>query len=359
MCTCTCRTTTRGRRDVILVICILSVSVIELLLIANFSLAAELPIIAATQDVTFALLARFSSCSRSLLDHPCSGPGRSSPHRLPFDADKLPARVCSASPEDDPPPGVCTLSATPPERVRCKSLFQILLTDRPIQCQDYPQELISEVVIVDDSPANLSLAELSPGLQDVDGLRVDYVRITDQRSIGEKRNIAVNHSTGTLLAFWDDDDIYGSQRLREQLAPLAAGKASMTVLPHALTYFMGDDSLFATHRGAASCNVADLGGCSLTARSSWGPHFGTLAYLRSLHSASVSYPDTSEAEDYMFAQVPYAVNRGVHKVHDGDVQSGMVSGVDSGGGTGVETGANRATHNTTRRRLRLFHSYGP
>ena len=75
----------------------------------------------------------------------------------------------------------------------------------------------------------------------------------------------------------------------------------MTVLPHAFTYFMGDDALFMTRRGALACGKD---GCGMTARASWGPHFGTLAYRASLFSEArgVTFPATSEAEDYSFAQ---------------------------------------------------------
>ena len=82
-----------------------------------------------------------------------------------------------------------------------------------IRRQDYPANLIREVVIVDDSPTELKL-DLKPGLQTLDGLRLDVVLLEAQMSIGEKRNLAVARATGEILVHWDDDDFYGAQRLR-------------------------------------------------------------------------------------------------------------------------------------------------
>ena len=70
--------------------------------------------------------------------------------------------------------------------------------------QDYPAHLISEVVIVDDSPTHLAAPGLVEGEQEWrpppdDGapapapLRVVYVR-TAPMSVGEKRNVAVGHA---------------------------------------------------------------------------------------------------------------------------------------------------------------------
>ena len=174
---------------------------------------------------------------------------------------------------------------------------------------------ITEVVVVDDSPAALRVPFLSAGRQQHDGLVVDYVLPAEgaaRQSVGAKRNTAVAHCTGEAVVHWDDDDFYASTRLREQLEPLATGAADATVLQHTHTYFVERDELFAARtRTASGCAPP---GCGMTARPDHGPHFGTLAYRRSLHSSSaaapaktnagggVAFPDTSEAEDYAFAQ---------------------------------------------------------
>lgn len=171
--------------------------------------------------------------------------------------------------------------------------------------QDYPAHLIKEVIIIDDSPAPLRLTAPQAAV------KIDYVVLSEQISVGAKRNLAASRASGDVIAHWDDDDFYGTQRLREQIAPIAAGKANITVLPHAFTYFMEDDTLKAVEHKKLCTDCGELG---LTARASWGPHFGTLVFRASVHSArdSVTFPDTSEAEDYVFAQ--RAVEKASHRL---------------------------------------------
>lgn len=68
--------------------------------------------------------------------------------------------------------------------------------------QTYPK---LEMIIVDDSeqqPCDLTLPE-----------NVQYVRLNARRSIGYKRNLAIQHAQGDLVAFWDDDDYHGPKRI--------------------------------------------------------------------------------------------------------------------------------------------------
>ena len=163
-----------------------------------------------------------------------------------------------------------------------------------IHAQDFPMENIKEVIIVDDSPVDLRSPVLHPGLQSYAhenttgiSLPVSYIALDSQASVGSKRNMAAQQSTGDVIVHWDDDDIYGAQRLKVQLRPIVDGTADMVILPHTYTYFMHDDNLFEASTPTAS----------------WGPHFGTLVYDRKLYDeASSKYPDNSQAEDYGFAQ---------------------------------------------------------
>ena len=145
--------------------------------------------------------------------------------------------------------------------------------------QDYPAHLISEVVIVDDSPTHLAAPGLVEGEQEWrpppdDGapapapLRVVYVR-TAPMSVGEKRNVAVGHARGAVILHTDDDDFYSPLRTRRQVRPIVNGDADLTVLEHQATFFLAEPRLY----------VARMPWKSF---SSWGPHFGTLAYRRSL-----------------------------------------------------------------------------
>jgi hypothetical protein len=164
---------------------------------------------------------------------------------------------------------------------------------RQIADSAYPAALIKEVVVVDDSPAPLRAQGLHAGTQRHGGLTVHYVPLDHQASVGEKRNIAAARASGTVVMHWDDDDLYGPQRIYQQVLPIARGEADITVLPHTLTYFMDDDRLMSAKGG------------------SWGPHFGTLTYRQNILSHS-RFVETSEAEDYNFAQ--QAVNGGA-RIH--------------------------------------------
>ena len=147
--------------------------------------------------------------------------------------------------------------------------------------QDYPRHLIKELIIVDDSPAALQATDV----MSLTWPRIVYTNLQERRSVGRMRNIAALRATGDVIAHWDDDDIYGPGRLRAQVAPIARGEADVTLLSHRWTYFVGDQSLY-----------------EATSAASWGPHFGTLVYRRKLFARGVRYPDTSEAEDYGWAQ---------------------------------------------------------
>lgn len=142
---------------------------------------------------------------------------------------------------------------------------------------------VHEVVIVDDSPSHTRVKGIEPGWQDADlaggKLRVNYIVLQEQLSIGAKRNLAVEAATGDLIAHWDDDDYYSPRRLAEQLQPIIDGEADLTVLAHEATYLLAEDELYVAATPLAY---------------GWGPHFGTLAYRRSV-AERVAFSDTSEA----------------------------------------------------------------
>lgn len=71
--------------------------------------------------------------------------------------------------------------------------------------QTYPN---IEMIIVDDSDTPLSI-ELPRNVQ--------YMHLKSRRSIGYKRNMAMQLAQGELLAFWDDDDIHMPDRIRRQV----------------------------------------------------------------------------------------------------------------------------------------------
>jgi len=149
-----------------------------------------------------------------------------------------------------------------------------------IQRQDYPN---IEVVIVDDS----ELPE--PNLPKESWIK--YFHLGSRVSIGEKRNIAVNHAQGEVIVHWDDDDYFREHRISAQVAPILSGEADMTVLEHHYYFHLPSQTFYTVRRA-----------------SSWGPHFATFVYRRAIFASGIRYPDNSMAEDYAFAE--FALNKG-------------------------------------------------
>ena len=121
-----------------------------------------------------------------------------------------------------------------------------------MQRQRYPASLLREVVIVDDSPVDLRVPGLVAGAQSYGSLTVNYMPLAEPLPIGTKRNMAARACTGEVVVHWDDDDVYGPTRLKEQLAPIARGDAEITLLEHSLTYFAREDRLWAAHTETGS-----------------------------------------------------------------------------------------------------------
>jgi glycosyltransferase involved in cell wall biosynthesis len=99
--------------------------------------------------------------------------------------------------------------------------------------QTYPNK---ELIIIDDSSAKFT----SPLLHKSSIKYIWNPRTIQKKrymkTIGYKRNEAVYHSKGVIVAFWDDDDFYGPNRLMNQYKHLCNTKASITVYSRCLTY---------------------------------------------------------------------------------------------------------------------------
>jgi len=147
-----------------------------------------------------------------------------------------------------------------------------------IRSQDYPN---IEIVVVDDSP------EPSISSSVVEQYGIVFIRLTERKSIGEKRNIAVSHANGDVIVHWDDDDFFRRHRISSQVQPILDGEVDMTVLEHHLYLLAPKKEFFSVKRA-----------------SSWGPHFATFSFRRSIFTeGGIRYPDNSMAEDYAFAEL--------------------------------------------------------
>jgi glycosyltransferase involved in cell wall biosynthesis len=81
---------------------------------------------------------------------------------------------------------------------------------RLFQRQDYANR---ELVIVDDGDDRVE--DLVPADD-----RFRYIALPSPRTLGAKRNLANSKARGTLVAHWDDDDWYPSNRLSVQIAAM-------------------------------------------------------------------------------------------------------------------------------------------
>lgn len=146
--------------------------------------------------------------------------------------------------------------------------------------QDYPNR---ELIVVDDGDDPVKdLVESRPG--------VHYIRLANRASIGAKRNLACAKARGRIIAHWDDDDWYSTDRLRYQVIPILSHQAEITGLENAFTMQLPEGRLWAMrpelHR---KMFVGDV-------------HGGTLVFDRGLLDQGISYPDINLAEDAWLIQ---------------------------------------------------------
>lgn len=144
--------------------------------------------------------------------------------------------------------------------------------------QDY---LNRELLIIDDGTDKIiDLIPHDPSIR--------YISISEQCSIGMKRNLACSLAQGEIISFWDDDDWYSPHRLSQQAQPILDGKADVTGLQMDIVLNLstgeawrcGSDAL---HREVFINDV----------------HTGTLMYRKELWGKAY-YPNKSIGEDADF-----------------------------------------------------------
>ena len=123
-----------------------------------------------------------------------------------------------------------------------------VLLEAAIGCfarQTYPNR---ELVIVCDSPAlpqddPLERAIHATGCPNVHLIRVDAAGRQGGATLGELRNIAVDHAAGRYVCQWDDDDLYDPCRLEMQQRVLAAAGAQACLLGRWMIWWPAEDRL--------------------------------------------------------------------------------------------------------------------
>ena len=171
-----------------------------------------------------------------------------------------------------------------------------------VASQTYPKELTS-VVVVDDTPGDAAriAVEASTGA----ALACDkYVHLDARASIGAKRNLAADVARGLgcdVVATWDDDDVYGDDRLAAQLAPIAAGFADATVAtPNAWRYEGGGAAADMTWGGWLAAGLAAVDPDGALGTEIVDEAIASLCYRTALHGGAAAYPDASYDEDRAF-----------------------------------------------------------
>jgi glycosyltransferase involved in cell wall biosynthesis len=156
--------------------------------------------------------------------------------------------------------------------------------------QDYPHK---ELLIIDDgTDAVRDLVEGQSGVR--------YLHLSARTSIGGKRNLACREARGEIIAHWDDDDWYASDRLRYQIAPIVAEEADLTGLENAFVLELPGGAFWTTHPQLHQrMFVGDI-------------HGGTLVYRKALLDHGLQYPEINLAEDA--ALISQATSRGLRLV---------------------------------------------
>jgi glycosyltransferase involved in cell wall biosynthesis len=141
------------------------------------------------------------------------------------------------------------------------------------QRQTYPNK---ELVVVDDGTE-----DLAPILAELPDAEVKYVKLRKEPGnvLGRLRNRALDESTGTYLAQWDDDDWYHPERLERQVRVLEQGYDACT-LSGALMHLDTPEFFYNPYIGYLKRGVP-----------------GTIVHRR---DASIRYPELPRAEDSLY-----------------------------------------------------------
>ena len=95
---------------------------------------------------------------------------------------------------------------------------------------DYPHDKIEWVVVEDSDKSENMMSDRIINFQaNAPTIRVKYIPIQGRMSIGEKRNIGVEHTTNDIVLFMDDDDHYPPTSFRRRVSWLLKGRRGDTI----------------------------------------------------------------------------------------------------------------------------------
>ena len=101
--------------------------------------------------------------------------------------------------------------------------------------QDYPNK---ELIIVDDTSIDLKINNFEKSIK--------YLHYNKKYNVGKKRNIAIQNAKGSIIMFWDDDDIYANDRINVQVSDIISKKCDITVFNN--IYYHINNKLYITDK---------------------------------------------------------------------------------------------------------------
>ena len=103
-----------------------------------------------------------------------------------------------------------------------KALIEIAFHN--LLATDYPHQKMEWIVIEDNEKASDMASEKIVQFQvQAPDIQMKYIPIEGRMSIGEKRNLAIQHATHDIILFMDDDDHYPVTSFRRRVAWLTKG----------------------------------------------------------------------------------------------------------------------------------------
>jgi glycosyltransferase involved in cell wall biosynthesis len=124
---------------------------------------------------------------------------------------------------------------------------------------------------------------------------ITHVRVSSYITLGEMRNEGIRHSRGEYICVWDDDDVYGDQRLSYQLSFLEQTNAYGTMLKN---FVMVDSRLFSRfpQRRNISYHRGGLDGTLLCRN----PKFSGVTYADKQQGEDTDFIDALKEKGCMF-----------------------------------------------------------
>jgi hypothetical protein len=120
-------------------------------------------------------------------------------------------------PEDCPAISVITPTYSKRHRLFDIAFHNMLLTD-------YPKDKIEWIIVEDSEEDTNYITEKIVSFQiEVPNIKIKYIPIKGNMSIGNKRNIGIEHSSNDIILLMDDDDHYPQTSFRRRVAWLTKG----------------------------------------------------------------------------------------------------------------------------------------